>query len=38
VSLSDKEVKVLNIFKKKKQKTPAKELNLALKRYGVFDL
>jgi len=36
VSLSDKEVKVLNIFKKKKQKTPAKELNLALKRYREY--
>ena len=33
VSLSNKEVKVLHIFKKEKQKTPAKELNLALKRH-----
>lgn len=32
VSLPNKEVKVLHIFKKEKQKTPAKELNLALKR------
>ena len=31
--LPKKEVKILHIFRKKKQKTPAKELNLALKRY-----
>lgn len=33
VSLPQKEIKVLHIFRKKKQKTPAKEINLALKRY-----
>ena len=33
VSLPNKEIKVLHIFKKKKQKTPAREINLALKRY-----
>jgi len=32
VSLPDKEVKVLHIFKKKKQKTPTSELNIARKR------
>lgn len=32
VSLSDKEVSVLHIFRKSKQKTPARELNIALKR------
>ena len=37
-ALPDKEVEVLHIFRKKKQKTPAKELNVALKRYRVFDL
>lgn len=37
VSLPEKEVKVLHIFEKKRQKTPAKELNLALKRYQALD-
>ena len=32
VSLPDKEVKVLHVFRKKKQKTPTNELNIALKR------
>jgi len=32
ISLPGKEVKVLHIFKKKKRKTPSKELNIALKR------
>ena len=32
VSLPEKEIKVLHIFSKKKQKTPTKELNRALKR------
>ena len=39
VSLPDKEVKVLHVFRKKKQKTPTNELNIALKRYReVLDL
>ena len=39
VPFPKKEVRVLHIFKKKKQKTPAKELNLALKRHKqVLDL
>jgi phage-related protein len=33
ISLPNREVKVLHLFKKKKQKTPLKELNLTLKRY-----
>jgi len=33
VFLPKKGVKVLHIFRKKKQKTPLKELNLALRRY-----
>lgn len=33
VSLPKREVKVLHIFKKKKQKTPTRELKIALKRY-----
>jgi len=32
-SLSKKNVKVLHVFRKKKQKTPVKELNIALRRY-----
>ena len=32
VSLPGKEVKVLHVFRKKKQKTPTNELNIALKR------
>jgi len=32
VSQPEREIKVLHIFKKKKQKTPANELKLALKR------
>ena len=32
-SLPNKEVKILHIFAKKKQKTPLKEINLALQRY-----
>lgn len=32
ISLPQKEIKVLHIFKKKKQKTPIKELNVVLKR------
>lgn len=32
VSQPEKEVKVLHIFRKKKQKTPINELNIALKR------
>ena len=32
MTLSGKKVKVLHIFKKKKQKTPTKEINIALKR------
>jgi len=32
-TLPKKVVKVLHIIKKKKQKTPAKEINMALKRY-----
>src|SRR3990167_3993301 len=32
VALPNKEVKVLHIFRKKKQKTPTDELNMALKR------
>jgi len=32
IPLSGKAVKVLHIFKKKKQKTPKKEINIALKR------
>lgn len=31
-----KEIKVLHVFNKKKQKTPAKELNSALKRYKEY--
>lgn len=31
--LSGKEVKVLHIFRKKKQKTPTKEISIALKRH-----
>ena len=39
VSLPDKEVKVLHVFRKKKQKTPTNELNIALKRcHEVLDL
>ena len=33
VALSGKAIKVLHIFKKKKQKTPTKELHLALSRH-----
>jgi len=33
IPLSGKEVKVLHIFKKKKQKTPAKEVDRALRRH-----
>ncbi|MBU1126905.1 MAG: type II toxin-antitoxin system RelE/ParE family toxin [Patescibacteria group bacterium] len=32
MALSGEKVKVLHIFKKKKQKTPIKEINIALKR------
>lgn len=32
-SLGKKEVKILHIFRKKKQKTPTKELSISLKRY-----
>lgn len=32
-SLPDKEVKILHIFAKKKQKTPQKEIAIALQRY-----
>lgn len=32
-SLANKEVKILHIFSKKKQKTPLKEISLALHRY-----
>lgn len=33
ISLPNKEIKVLHIFAKKKQKTPQKEIALALRRY-----
>jgi len=33
VSMRRNEVKVLHVFKKKKKKTPTKDLNLALKRH-----
>lgn len=33
VLLSNKTVKVLHIFRKKKQKTPVRDLNLSMKRY-----
>jgi phage-related protein len=33
MSLPSKEVKILHVFIKKQQKTPSKEINLALKRY-----
>lgn len=33
VAMTNKEVKVLHIFAKKTQKTPQKELNIALNRY-----
>lgn len=36
VSFPNKEIKVLHIFKKEKQKTLAKELNLALKRHQEY--
>ena len=32
-SLKRQEVKILHVFRKKKKKTPIKELNLSLKRY-----
>jgi phage-related protein len=32
-SFSQKEIKVIHVFRKKKRKMPLKELNLALKRY-----
>lgn len=33
IPLSGKKVKVMHIFRKKKQKTPTKEINIALKRH-----
>ena len=37
-SQSKKEIIVLHIFRKKKRKTPAKELNMAIKRFKEFDI
>ena len=37
VASSAKEIKILHIFRKKKQKTPAREINTALKRYYLLD-
>ena len=36
VPLKGKEIKVLHIFRKKKQKTPLREINVALRRYKEY--